>query len=247
MWQSLRKVYLDSRKPADSIFNIFVARPLATPLVIFFEKIRATPNQVTVLGLGSMIAAALSWLSVIWTNSAAIPDHYHLWGGLFLVELAYLFDCADGQLARRTQQTSLLGAEFDFLVDEVKAYLLIGSLSVYWWATNDKATIALLWGIGGLLALAVALSTTRFIRSANVQADGTMGQHAHGDSAVARSRRGPFWWLLMPARLITQYPQSLPFVVFFGAVDLFVILYTGLHAIYALGRLGQLSVRMVRS
>ena len=160
MWQSLRKVYLDSRKPADSVFNICVARPLATPLVIFFEKFKMTPNQVSLFGLLTMLAAGLCWVTVFWTEPSQISNPMHLWAGLVLVELAYLFDCADGQLARRTGLTSRLGAEFDFLVDEIKAYILVFGLSVYWWATTEQGTEALIWGSSGLLAVAAAISMT---------------------------------------------------------------------------------------
>ncbi len=244
MWQSLRKVYLDSRKPADSIFNIYVARPLATPLVIFFEKFKMTPNQVSLLGLLTMLAAGLSWATVFWTETSQINHVVHLWTGLVLLELAYLFDCADGQLARRTGLTSQLGAEFDFLVDEIKAYILVSGLTVYWWATTEHGTEALIWGSGGLLAVASAISMTRFVRSEVVQTDGMVGRQVHGDSASSRQNKTRFWWVLMPARVITQYPQSLPFFVFFEAIDIFIKLYVTLHAVYAVGRLCQLSLRL---
>ena len=205
-----------------------------------------TPNQISLLGLWTMLAAGLCWVTVFWTAPAQISNRMHLWAGLVLVELAYLFDCADGQLARRTGLTSRVGAEFDFLVDEIKAYILVLGLSVYWWAVTDQGTEALLWGSSGLLAVAAAISMTRFVRSDVVQGDGMMGQQAHGDSALSRQKKTPFWWVLTPARVITQYPQSLPFFVFFGAIEIFIKLYVSLHVVYAVGRLCQLSLRLGR-
>ena len=244
MWQTLRKVYLSSRKPTDSVFNTWVARPLATPLVIFFEKVGVTPNQVSLMGLMSMISAALIWSSIAWLDQPMVSFNFHLWIGLALVELAYLFDCADGQLARRTNRSSKLGAEFDFLVDELKAYLLLLSLSLFWWASQDRIVDALLWAGVGLASLSIALSLTRFVRTEVVQADGMVGEQTHGDSAAQPTEKSLMWWVIRPARLVTQYPQSLPFFIIFEAVDLFVMLYASLHALYGIGRLIQVSFRM---
>lgn len=245
MWQTLRKVYLSSRKPTDSVFNIWVARPLATPLVIFFEKVGVTPNQVSLMGLVAMISAALVWSSIAWLDQPVVSFKLHLWVGLALVELAYLFDCADGQLARRTNRSSKVGAEFDFLVDELKAYLLLLSLSLFWWASQDRNLEALLWAACGLASLSIALSLTRFVRTEVVQSDGMVGEQTHGDSAKQPTEKRFTWWVMMPARLVTQYPQSLPFFIFFEAVDIFVMLYASLHAVYGIGRLVQVSLRMV--
>ena len=93
-----------------------------------------------------MLLAGMSWVSVLWTPSTAGVQSIHLWVGLILVELAYVFDCVDGQLARRTNRTSRLGGELDFLIDELKAYVLVASLSTYWWKTGDASVVRFIGG-----------------------------------------------------------------------------------------------------
>ncbi len=245
MWESLRGVYRDSLKPVDTVFNTYIARPLATPLVLLCEALGLSPNQVTLTGLLAMLVGAVLWVLPL-ILGASVNAYLCLVLGVFFLELAYLFDCADGQLARRTGRTSSLGATLDFLIDELKAFAMLASLTLYWWSLDLSNMAPLLWGIAGLLSLASAISMTRFVRSDAMQQTGLVRKAEHGDSAKTRSAKGPFWFLLLPARLITQYPQSLPFFILFDRVDLFIMVYTCLHVGYAAGRLGQIFARLFK-
>ena len=120
MFADLRRIYRESLKPTDSAFNQYLARPLATPLVLLFKRVGLTPNQVTALSVIPVLLAALAWL--------VFPSLSGLWAGVIAVEFAYLMDCADGQLARITQQTTPAGAALDFMMDEIKAFIVVGSL-----------------------------------------------------------------------------------------------------------------------
>ena len=241
----LRETYRSSLKPQDSFFNVYLARPLATPVVLLAERAGLTPNQLTFSGLLAMLLALFSWLTPAVCGTELLASPQAVWLGLFWVEVAYVFDCADGQLARRTGQTSAVGAELDFLMDELKAYFLIAGLAVFWWQQNQDLH-ALLWGIFSLASLACALASTRFMRSEVVQSTGKVGVESHGASARTRSHGGSLKWALMPARFVTQYPQSLPLFILFDRIDLFVILYGVLHAVYTVGRVLQAVLRLSR-
>ena len=245
MLNRLVDVYQSSVKPQDTIFNTYLARPIATPFVLTFERIGVSPNQVTLLGLILMTLSAITWCGPALDVVLYSPS-FHLYVGLGLLELAYVMDCVDGQLARRLNLSSDLGASLDFLMDEIKAFLMIGSLCLFWWSTDRTSHEALFWGIGGVVCVATAVSLTRFIRSDAMQSSGMVGVSKHGDSAKTRARKGSFWWLMLPARFITQYPQSLPIFVLVNRVEWFVMLYGTLHFVYALGRLGQIFIRLFR-
>jgi phosphatidylglycerophosphate synthase len=249
MWKSLRDAYHGSLKPTDTVFNTYIARPLATPLVLICEAMGLSPNQVTLMGLVTMFAGSVIWclpLILNVTASTGLSPYVYLIAGLACLELAYLFDCADGQLARRTGCTSNLGASLDFLIDELKAFAMLASLSLYWWSQSGVTFLPLIWGLVGLVSLASAISMTRFVRSQAMQATGLVAPAAHGDSAKTRSDKGPFWWLLLPARLVSQYPQSLPIFVLFNRIDLFIMAYTVLHVVYAAGRVAEIFFRLFK-
>ena len=163
-----------------------------------------------------------------------MPGPLGLWLGVVGVELAYILDCVDGQLARVTGRTSIIGGELDFLMDELKAVLLIGALTVRWSIHDGGSTEAFLVGVPVLAILAIALSLTRFVRTdLYAEATGTERQR-HGESAGAAStRKSPLWPVEMVARLISQYPVTLPIFAAFGRMDLFVWAYGVVHVLYA--------------
>lgn len=76
-----------------------------------------TPNQITLIGLGSGIGAALSFY---------LASFYKGWliAAAVLVALHILLDCLDGSVARQRQQTSKSGAFLDLFCDCL-AFILI--------------------------------------------------------------------------------------------------------------------------
>ncbi|HEX2660980.1 MAG TPA: CDP-alcohol phosphatidyltransferase family protein, partial [Polyangia bacterium] len=118
MFARIADVYRRTRKPKDLLWNRFVARPLAAVVLVPLQGTRVTPNQVT-LGTLLVFAAAMAVL-VVDTRWAALLL------GVALLEFAYVLDCVDGQLARLRSMSSPIGAHLDFLMDELKAFLLVG-------------------------------------------------------------------------------------------------------------------------
>jgi CDP-diacylglycerol--glycerol-3-phosphate 3-phosphatidyltransferase len=80
-------------------------RGVATPIAIAFGRIGLTPNQLTLIGFGIAIAAAVGAAEQAW-----------LAAGLLLI-VGGVFDLFDGALARATGQVSVLGAFMDSVFD----------------------------------------------------------------------------------------------------------------------------------
>src|SRR5258708_5352206 len=89
---AIARVYRETRKKHDQVFNVYVMRPLAAVVVAAVAPTRVTPNQLTLLNLAVFVVAA--------TMLVALPS----WGGglaaIAVVEVSYCLDCADGMLAR---------------------------------------------------------------------------------------------------------------------------------------------------
>ncbi len=229
-------LYRQSLKPSDSKFNLYFARPLAAPLVYLFAKTRCTPNQVTFMSTLIMLVACCALIF--------IDGNIGLWLAVAGTELSYIFDCVDGQLARVTKRSSAVGGDLDFMMDELKAYLLILSIglrglawdSALWWKpslwTGSTETWALSSALGTLLITASAITLTRFVRSERY-ALATGGQaQGHGQSAGEGRSGGPLWLLKALARLVTQYPASLPLFALTQTLDTFLYAYAVLHLLY---------------
>jgi phosphatidylglycerophosphate synthase len=224
--KEIRTAYRQSLKPADSYFNIYLARPLAAMVVVWLAKTRITPNQVTLFSVTPMLAGLAAWVLV--------PGYWGLWLGVLGVQLAYILDCADGQLARFTGRTSVVGGELDFMVDELKAYALIGALTIRWHFLDHGKAEAIYVGTGTLVILGIALSLTKFVRTDEYAAATGIEKQGHGQSAAAaHTRRSPLWPIEMAARFISQYPVCLPIFALFDRMDLFVWAYGVVHILYA--------------
>jgi len=108
-----------------------------------------TPNHVSLLsGLFSVCVIAATALT---PAGDAVFSVLVIWG---LAQFAYLLDCADGQLARITNNTSELGAFLDKSMDISGAMLQFGAFSIFayrHYAGLGDATMAHLFLYAGLI------------------------------------------------------------------------------------------------
>src|SRR5882672_7723706 len=123
--------YRRTRKPRDILWNRFVARPLAAVLLVPLSRTRVTPNQVTLATLVVFVAGA--------AMLAVCPARGALVGAVAILELSYVLDCVDGQLARLRGTSSPVGAHLDFLMDEIKAFVLVAAVGVRLWLPAHDA------------------------------------------------------------------------------------------------------------
>jgi len=238
MLTTAARVYRETRKKNDQIFNTWVMRPIAALVVAVLAPTRVTPNQVTLLSLVVFVAGAVSLVAF---------RSYR--GGLVAVavlEVSYCFDCVDGMLARFKKLASRAGHLFDFFTDELKAVLLVGALAVRTWRAGglglDGAEWAsgdprfLLAGIGGVTLVASAISLTNFVRSPDVS-----GREATVDAyyeTVQPGRGiGPFATTFL--RFLNHYPSHLWLWALAARMDAYFWLWIALNALYlARGWLG---------
>ena len=223
--------YRRTRKPKDIFWNRFVARPAAAVLLVPLERSPVTPNQVTFSSL-LLFAGAMAVL-------VAMPG----WPGLLLavglVELSYVLDCVDGQLARLRGTSTPVGAHLDFLMDELKAFMLVASSGArLWHASGDpRWLLAALFGLG---AVASAICLTTFIRRPEyLAATGasrpvTAGDYGDGLAApTAPQKWSPLRALEGLGRFLIHYPSYLVYVALLDRLDIFLPLYVAVNAAYA--------------
>jgi phosphatidylglycerophosphate synthase len=231
MLADVAEAYRRTKKPRDILWNRFVARPLAAVLLVPLARTRITPNQVTLATL------------VVFVGGGAVlalsPGHGALVGAVALLELSYVLDCVDGQLARWKGTSSPVGAHLDFLMDEIKAFVLVAAVALRLW----RGTHAALWlveGLLGLVAVATAISLTTFVRRPEyAAATGTAASHGAGDygegfdAPAPAPSRSPLALVLALGRFLAHYPSYIVFVAIANRMDLFLHVYLGLNAAYA--------------
>jgi phosphatidylglycerophosphate synthase len=225
MASEIAAIYRASKKKQDiNWFTEWVARPPAAVVVYLLRNTRITPNQIT---FGSALIAAIACaLFVAWPS----------WTGLIVAaavfEFSFVLDCADGQLARHRKIASPIGHLLDFLMDELKAMLLFGSVAVRLWRDLHDERL-LLVGLAGLFCLASGIALTSFMRRPEY---GAKQMTEDGQPAEVGKRRGPIGMALnvfeWAARFVVHYPQYLFICAVFNRIDIYFWAYAAVNVLY---------------
>lgn len=223
-----REIYRQSKKRNDNFWTEWISRPPAALVVQALQPTRITPNQVTFSSLATFAVAA--GVLVGWRT------HAGLIATVCLTQLSYILDCADGQLARLKKLSSPAGALLDFLMDEVKAFLLVGAATArLWLQTGDARWLAV--GVGGLVAVATGISLTSFMRTEEYRrATGAPPVPPATDRAgFLPARLTPLSLVEAAGRFAFHYPSWIFFIALLDRLDVFVHVYLAAHLLY-LGR-----------
>jgi phosphatidylglycerophosphate synthase len=239
MWSEIVGIYRASKKQRDiNWFTEWVARPPAAVLVYALRGTPITPNQVTFLS--ALIAAGACAMI------ALLPGHGWLIAAAAVFELSFVLDCADGQLARLRRTASPLGHLLDFLMDELKAMLLIGCVAVRLWRDSGDEQI-LLVGLGALFSVASGIALTSFMRRPEY---GAKPPTEDGQPAELGKRRGPIGVVLgaveWAARVVVHYPQYIWICALANRIDLYFWAYAAVNALYLARCLAAIALRLGR-
>ncbi|MBI4510818.1 MAG: CDP-alcohol phosphatidyltransferase family protein [Deltaproteobacteria bacterium] len=244
-WREIADIYRASKKKKDiNWWTEWVCRPPAAVLVYLWKDSRITPNQVTFLAtLVAMFSAALLALLPGW------------WGAVvaaLVFEFSFVLDCVDGQLARLRKQASTVGHHLDFLMDEIKAFLIFGAVAVRLWRfaeTPDEGNRFLLVGIFAMACLGAGLSLTTFMRRPEY---GAKPPTEDGQPAELRARRGlmgkAIGTLEHAARIVVHYPSYILLVALVppGRLDIYFWAYAAVNALYAARSFLQVYLKLGR-
>jgi phosphatidylglycerophosphate synthase len=251
MLTRLRETYRRTSKPKDILWNRFVARPLAAPVVAVLEKSSVTPNQVTLASLVVFLLAA--GLLIMYAGQEGLLV------AIAVLELSYVLDCVDGQLARLRGTSSPIGAHFDFLMDELKAFILVAATAARLFQESGNARL-LLEGLAALTAVASGISLTTFTRRPEYRAaTGVKASHGAGDYGEGFAAAAPvvparpsllrrlFGLVESLGRFLIHYPSYLVFVALFNRLDLFLHVYLAVNAAYAVRAFAGVALKLGRS
>jgi phosphatidylglycerophosphate synthase len=229
------RIYLATRKKNDQLYNRYFMRPLAGFAVAILARTPATPNQVTILNLVVFVASVALLV--------ALPDYR---GGLIAIgvlQLSYLFDCADGMLARHKKIASKEGHLFDFFTDEIKALLLVAGLGLRGFRTEGLGPHLqpippsgfLFATIAGVIVVASATSLTNFVRRPELTGKETPVE-AHYETVEAKRTASPVRRLvelvLTFLRFLNHYPSHIWIFALAGRLELFFWIYAANNLLY---------------
>ncbi len=155
--KSYRQMLRESFKSSDTEewLDVWFTRPIGLALALVCGRLGITPNAITIAGI--LIGMAGGWMF-------HYTDLWHNVAGVALLMTANFCDSADGQLARLTDQKTLLGRLLDGFASD--AWFTCIYLSVVYRLWNEPLPFGLhftlfgstfaTWGILGLVLCLVA-------------------------------------------------------------------------------------------
>lgn len=153
--QPLRSLYRLARahRGGGYLFTTRISDPIGSWFAAVAMRFGIHPTVITLTNLAlALIASAIVITQADKLQSGWTPGLM----ALLLWQLAYIFDCADGQIARATGKTSSFGARVDVLVDYLVYAIVSAALMSVLAQRADPpvaliAFVATLWPLGILI------------------------------------------------------------------------------------------------
>jgi phosphatidylserine synthase len=105
----------------DGFYSVFFLRKFSKLLTWFAVRVKATPNQVTLISFAIGLYSAFCFTKGSFSQTLL---------GALLLQISIIVDCVDGELARYTRKFSKLGAWLDAVTDRVKEYMVFLGLAI---------------------------------------------------------------------------------------------------------------------
>lgn len=141
-----QQINLCAKRPID-IWTNYLYYHLSLWVVYLVRNVRAvSPNGVTLFS---------AFLALLGCVGYAVGSRPYVVTGLILVQVSYVFDCADGQLARYRKQYSPIGGWLDQIADRVKEFAVYFSLAYGYTRLHPGDTRIWMWAMVSLFSLYV--------------------------------------------------------------------------------------------
>ena len=105
----------------DGFYSVFFLRKFSKLLTWLAVRVKATPNQVTLISFAIGLYSAFCFTKGSFSQNLL---------GALLLQISIIVDCVDGELARYTRKFSKLGAWLDAVTDRVKEYMVFLGLAI---------------------------------------------------------------------------------------------------------------------
>ena len=210
----VRQSYTSRKARTDLTAHLWiylVLRPISFALTPFFINLGLSANAVTALGLIPLICGLVFILL-----GAISPVNFVI--GAALINIWYLCDCIDGNIARFRGRVSKFGALFDWMVGRIYHAFLPACLGLgLYLASPERSTLALGLGIprwfwlltggvelfAGLLRDMVSLQTRRIV-------GGKVTPGTDSETSIRTILPGAILSFKLPLLLVASLAGALP-------------------------------------
>jgi CDP-alcohol phosphatidyltransferase len=232
---SVALVYKKTRKIPDLFWNLYVCRPVAAVFVDLLKDTRVTPNQVTISAVA--VAAISAAMLVAW------PGYVGLLAAILVFQASYVLDCVDGMLARWRGIQSTPGHLLDFLMDEIKAFVMLAAVAVRLFREHQDPRFLLL-GIAGLVALASGIALTTFQRRPEILKPPPADAPPPPPPSLVKRAIG---LVERGGKFLIHYPSYILYAALAGHIEYYFYPYLAVNGVYALRAFASVVLRFGRA
>ncbi len=150
----------------ESFYDFLISKYIAPHFTFLFKACGVkNPNIITLMSVGLLLTASfmvlfIDMLGSIWYRAAIAV----------FIQLSFIFDCSDGQLARITGKSSKLGAWLDRLSDRLGEFIIFTFFGYTAWRVTGHIVflyLGLVTGYG-LAVFTLAMSLAESVRYDNI-------------------------------------------------------------------------------
>lgn len=178
---------------SESYYDQLICWYIAPFFTLFAKKIGVkNPNTLTFVSFFLMLASC----ALVLYRQAFAGIYYRIVIAL-LIQLAFIIDCSDGQLARITGRMSKLGAWLDRLLDRIGEFAIFTVCGVLaWWQTEQMLFVILGLVTGyGLTAFSLAMAVSdscivgQITKMREIEKEKIKGEAVKGDEPQSKKKK----------------------------------------------------------
>lgn len=199
-FRELRITLQAPRKTADTLYGKWVMRRFSIYLTYFFSLMGLKPNQVT------LISFVFGFVGIAGITQGNFVQ------GLLGLNLWYLFDHVDGEMARLRQETSLSGTFFDTIINFLIQPTTFFGLAVAIVGQTQTGWELLYWGlaaaVGSLMLLAIPMTEEAILFNESIKK-----KISFEKMSTQRSEREQRWSLFRKSYSLVHTTVTYPYVL----------------------------------
>ena len=158
------------RKERENFFAKIIYRPLSEPIALILSKTSITPNQVSFMSVVSSVIAGIFF---------SLGEWLYLAIGYIFLQLTYLLDHVDGNLARYTGKSDEFGKWVDEIANKPSKFFLVLGVSIGLFRMTNNAFYLILGSItifNWFYSAYISETKTRFEFKSSKKSKSSFGQ-----------------------------------------------------------------------
>ncbi|MBL7147241.1 MAG: CDP-alcohol phosphatidyltransferase family protein [Nanoarchaeota archaeon] len=162
MSKAILKEIQESNKEKGGISEVLIHRHISTRITSILVHTKVDPDLITLFSVILAFIAAIFFLRA---------DYVSLIIGVIFLNLSYVFDCVDGELARYMNLNKKFGAWWDGICDRISEYAIFSGLilGLYFKTINPIVLILGFFAFSNLMMISFIRSRNRVFFDAKPQ------------------------------------------------------------------------------